>query len=341
MGPVMVRGILTAIALLAAATSAFAQPQWNPPKDVSAESKNGLFRVQAVALSKEERDQFRWEYRWHEKRQGNFVETHRFEVAYPSGTDLEFRLMVSPSGNGFFVDCSTAPALTFFDPSGSPLRRHERKALRFGPGEFKSEDGHSFKLYGLIPLPQGMTTGGDQGLLETGRFFLPLGAPVDDRLKNQALAFLAVPPEGAKVDQSALEKLVRDLDHQEPTVRGQASQQLVGYGGAAERYLSALRPTGAEVQSRISKIRKDILIDQLGYPNPERNVRLLAALLLYPDAEVAEAASRRLKAVLPEAVKPAIGRDCSSNLVRTAGWLQNHAERLIWDQVSGRCLWKD
>jgi hypothetical protein len=342
MRPIILQGALLTIALLGAAAPAFAQPQFIPAKDVSAESKNGLFKVEAVALSKDHHEPFRWECRWHQKREGRFERTHAFEVTYPNGMDLQFRIAVSPSGNGFLLDCSTGPAMTFLDPTGRALRTYQVRTLEFPWGEFQSEDGHTLRLYTHIPLPQGMTTAGDLGLLETGRFFLPLGAPADDGLKKRALAFLAIPAEGTKPNGGTLEALIRDLDHQDPAVREQASRHLVGHGEAAAKHLeSALVSPSAEVRSRVSRIREDILMNQLGYAAPERNVRLLAALLLYPDGEVATAASRRLRSMLPEAAVIAMGRDCSSDLIRAANWLQKRAEQLVWDPALGRCLWKE
>src|SRR6187431_2208748 len=102
----ILRSAVSTIVFLSAAASACAQPQFNPPKDVSAESKNGLFKVEAVALSKGHQEPFRWECRWHRKRDGRFERTHSFEVVYPNGSDLQFRMAVSPSGNGLLMDCS-------------------------------------------------------------------------------------------------------------------------------------------------------------------------------------------------------------------------------------------
>lgn len=342
MSPIILRGAILSISFLCAALPAFAQPQFEPAKDTFAESRNGLFRVEAVALSKGHEEPFRWECRWHEKRADRFERTHSFEAVYPNGMDLQFRIAVSPSGNGFLLDCSTDPSLTFFDPTGRILRKCERKKLVFPWGKFRSEDGYSLRLYTSIPLPQGVTTGGECGELETGRLFLPLGSQADDGLKKRALAFLAIPAEGAKVDRDLLEALVRDLDHQDPAVREKAAQGLVGHGDVAVKLLeTALTSPSAEVRARASRIREDILINQFGYATPERNVRLLAALLLYPDAEVATAASRSLKAILPEPAVMALRNNCSSDLIRAADWLQKHAELLVWDPASSRLLWRE
>src|SRR5438552_9900718 len=141
MSPIILRGALFTISFLCAALPAFAQPQFNRAKDVSAESKNGLFKVEAVALSKGHEEPFRWDCQWHEKRDGRFERTRSFEAIYPNGMDLQFRIAVSPSGNGFLLDCSTNPTLTFFDPTGRALRKYERKKLVFPWGKFQTEDG--------------------------------------------------------------------------------------------------------------------------------------------------------------------------------------------------------
>lgn len=342
MSATLLRGGCFVLVLLGVATQAFAQPQWIPAEDTSAESKNGLFKVEAIALSKDHNEPFRWECRWQRKRDGRFERTSSFEVAYPSGMDMQFRLAVSPSGNGFLLDCSTAPAMTFFDPTGRALRKYERGKLSFSWRGFQTEEGHTLRLYTFIPLPQGMTTGGGHGPLETGRFFLPLGAPADEALKKQTMDFLAVPAQGNKADPAVLDVLIRDLDHSEPAVRERVSRRLVDLGGAASKPLeAALASTSAEVRLRAARIREDILTHQMGYENPERNLRLLGALLLYPDAEVAAAASRRLKSLLPEAAATEMRTYSSADLVRSSDWLQKHAEQLPWDAASGRLLWKE
>lgn len=248
---------------------------------------------------------------------------------------------MSPSGNGFLLDCSTAPAITFFDPTGRALRTYERGKLLFPHGVFRGDDGHSLRLCSYIPLPQGMTTAGDLGELETGRFFLPMGSPTDDDTRKRVLRLLVIPAGGAKVDGDVLDSLILNLGHQDPAVRDKAAQALVLYGSVAFKYLEAsLSSPIAEIRLRASKIRDDILTDHAGYATPERNVRLLAALLVYPDAEVATVASQRLKAILPEAAVVAI-RNYSSKLARTADWLEEHAEQLVWDSTSAHYLWKE
>ena len=96
------------------------------------------------------------------------------------------------------------------------------------------------------------------------------------------------------------------------------------------------------VQERISHIVETIRINQWGYWHPERDIRLLAALLLYPKANVATAASERLTQLLPESAVVQMDRECHAKGMKDVSiWLQQHADWLTWDPAEGRYRWEE
>lgn len=324
-----------AVLTVLASTSAASAQCCIGAQDVSATSKNGMFRVEALSLTGtglQQHGPYRYRFRWSDKVDGEFAVRAEFEVGYDTKAHFNMALYVSPAGNGFLVDTGIAPEIVFYHRSGQVLRTYERELmLRW----FESPDdtGHFLALWDPTPVP---APGGQRAIDHSrgGELFLPVAKPVAGDLE-QALLECLTPP---RDDAEAVAKLIAGLASEEAAAAESAMRELEQKGGAAVDALEqAAAGTVATVGARAQRVLGQILVQQWGCARPWRDVAFISALLLYPSARVATAAIRRLDAVLSAEILKDLP---SRNLRFTADWLQTHADRLAWDAAASVYRWR-
>jgi len=269
----------------------------------SAVSKNGRFKVEAIALVPGSHGPSPFRYRWSERRPGGgYGEISSFEVTYASTAHFHMRLFVSPTGNGFLVQSSIATSdLIFYTPSGEKL--YTVDSVVTGSERVVSADGATLELTDLKDL-------GPAKPAAVWKLFLPLGRGTG------GAAELLKPPKPAE-----LEPHVSKLDDDDPRVREKAVDAIVAMGSAAGEAIEKEigRAGSAEARGRMMHILKKIQLKTRGHAHPHRNLLLLAAALSHPDEAIAAVARERLRAVLPREATP------------DAAWVESHLDRLRWD----------
>lgn len=200
----------------------------------------------------------------------------------------------------------------------------------YGP---EDETGHFLTLWDPepVPAPGGMRA---SNYSRRGELFLPAAQPVAADLEQRLLACLTPPRD----DSEAIANLIAGLGSEDQAAAGSAMRELRQRGGAAVDALEqAAAGTAAGVRARAKQVLGEILVQQWGCERPWRDVGFLSALLLYPSARVATAASKRLDAVLSAEVLKDLP---SYDLRHTADWLQTRAVRLGWDAAAGVYRWR-
>jgi hypothetical protein len=294
----------TVLILLAMAAPAMAQCCLGA-QNGKAVSKNGRYKVEATSMTgtgPRFHGPYQFKYTWSELDDtGKFQETHSFEVKYESTNHFRMGVLVSPTGNGFWVETSIAErSLVFYSKTGKKLRGYDLQS------PVLSEDG----LY----LVDGET-----------KLFVPFGAPVGEVLDRQLKELLQWSPDQG--DKEAIAKAVKDLDEDDAAVREKASQTILTAGLSA----AALEKLIGEAPSVESKDRATRLLEEIRYGKAAghdvwRDLTLLGALLFYPNAEVAALARGRLEKLLPAEGRPAF------DPAAWREWIESNRGKLRWDE---------
>jgi hypothetical protein len=130
------------------------------------------------------------------------------------------------------------------------------------------------------------------------RFFLPTGTPAPDDFAARLPAYLRQTRDGFERDAKAVEKLLPDLDADDPDAREAAMRAIVEKGSAAIRPLEGSKsPYAKKLLERLApwKSIEDAAV--------RRDLALLEALRSHPKDDVKAAAKERLEKILPEGVK--------------------------------------
>ena len=304
-------------------------------QDVGATSENGLFRVEAVSLTgtgPQHHGPYHYEFRWLDRVNGEFTVNAKFEVRYATTHHFSMNLYVSPAGNGFLVDTPISPEIVFYHRSGQVLRAYKRTELMLGWYGAQDDTGHFLTLWDPTPVPVLGCPGSNYS--RRGEIFLPTAEPVTAALEQRLIDCLAPPRD----DSEAVAKLIAGLGSEDQVVAESAMRELAQKGGAAVDALEqAAANATATVRARSRQVLAKIMVQQWGCVRPWRDVGFLGALLLYPSANVATAATKRLEAVLSaEVLEDLPGYD----LQHTAEWLQTHAARLTWDTAASLYRWQ-
>lgn len=305
-------------------------------QDVIATARNGMVRVEAISLTEKgpsHHGPYRYSLRWSEKIGAAFHETHRFEVRYDTREHFSMDIYISPAGNGFLLDASISPKIVFHDPTGRVIRRWKRTELMVGWYDPLDETGHFLMLWDPEPVK---SLRGQSGLnyARNGELFLPASERVGPELEARLLTLVVPPPRSSE----GLEADIGHLRHRDVAVRERAAERLRAAGAAAvdllERFARDEDVDGREVARGLLD---ELVIRQCGVERPWRDVGFLSALLLYPSARVARAATARLSAILSDEVL----HECPSrNLRGTAEWFQEHLRQIVWSPEHMRYLWE-
>ena len=309
-------------------------------QDVSVTSKNGVFRVDAVSLTgtgPQHHGPYRYQFRWSDKVNGDFKPSATFEVGYATTDHFGMALYVSPAGNGFLVVTSISPEIVFYHRTGQVLRLYKRSELMLGWYGPADDTGHFLTLWDPTPVPgldsrRGITS---LNYSRRGEIFLPAAQPVAADLELRLIECLTPPQDDSK----AVAKLIAGLGSEDNASSELVMQELRKKGGAAVDALEqAAKDASATVRTRAEKVLGEILVQQWGCARPWRDTYFLSALLLYPSASVATAATKRLQAVLATEILEELP---SYDLCHMAEWLQTHADQLDWNATAGIYHWKD
>jgi hypothetical protein len=281
-------------------------------ESVSAVSKNGRFRVDALALVPHSHGPYPYRYTWSERGpDGRYGESSSFQVTYDSTGHFNMRLFVSPTGNGFLVESSLSkPGLVFFAPSGEKLYTVETvdRSVRLSSDGPLSEDGASLRL---IEWKSGAP--GQPGAV--WRLFLPMGR------ETAGVKELLRPPKTAD-----LKPHLSGLEDDDPEVREKAAEAIRAMGPPVMEALTREigRAGSVDARGRMEEILARIRLKTKDHPHPHRNLLLLASALSHPDEAIATVARERLRAILPRGatLEPA--------------WVEKHLDRLSWDEEEKR-----
>jgi len=307
-------------------------------QNVISTSKNGVFRVEAVSLTgtgPQRHGPYRYQFRWSDMIHGEFTPSATFEVGYATTNHFNMALYVSPAGNGFLVDTNISPEIVFYHRSGQVLRVYKRSDLMLGECGPADDTGHFLTLWDPTPVPVlGCRRVRAFNYSRRGELFLPAAQPVTADLEQRLVGCLTPP----KDDSMAVAKLIAGLRSEDNAFAELAMQDLRQKGGAAVDALEQMaRDSSAPVRARAEKVLGEILVQQCGCPRPWSDPCFLSALLLYPSASVATAATKRLEAVLSEEILEDLPL---YDLSHMAEWLQTHADRFVWDAAAGIYHWK-
>lgn len=327
--------ILTVLGLTGAASAQCCLGAQN----VVSTSKNGVFRVEAVSLTgtgSQHHGPYRYQFRWSDKVNGEFTPSVTFEVGYATTAHFNMALYVSPAGNGFLVETNISPEIVFYHRSGQILRVYKRSDLMLGRCGPADDTGHFLTLWDPTPVPAlGCRRVRGANYSRRGELFLPAAQPVTADLEKRLVECLTPPQDDSK----AVAKLIAGLGTEDNAFAELTMQELRMKCGAAVDALEQMATdSSTPVRARAEKVLGEILVQQCGCARPWRDPCFISALLLYPSAGVAIAATKRLEAVLSEEILEALPL---YDLSHTAEWLQTHADRFDWDAVTGIYRWKD
>lgn len=325
------------LAAILASSPAFAQC-CRGAQNAEALSKNSLYKVEAVSLTGTgfaKHGPYHYRFKWSEKNSRGFEEKSSFEVKSDSTAHFSVGIWISPAGNGFLLDLSPAPKITFHGTTGHPIRSYTRKELRVAWRD-RDDDPLFLKLWDPEPVPvPGMP--GASNYVEGGALFLPFGAPVSDALESRILTLLN--PDSK--DRKAVEDLLETLETVDPEIREKMTEELIRKGTAGLDLIEKAAASGsADVRDRASYVLLQLQSRTAGFRDPRNNVRLMAALLRYPSAKVATIASERLTALLPKAaLERARTETKSAQFQETTDWILSHAPELRWDAATSKYVW--
>jgi hypothetical protein len=148
------------------------------------------------------------------------------------------------------------------------------------------------------------------------RFFLPAGVVLSEAFERQRAEALTKAPEGG------IEKLIQDLDSDDPKIRDAAVRGLVEKRLSSIDLLenAAAKASSAEVRDRAAAVLKALYPWRgLGGSRLLRDLKLLVLFLSFSEP-VAKAARARLTRILPSGA--------SSDL---AAWIRRNESRLEWN----------
>lgn len=299
-------------------------------QDVSAESKNGLFKVEAKSTTGTGPDHhgpYDYKFAWFEKDWGgNFVEKNSFEVHYETNNHFNMRVAIPPTGGGFLVDTGISKEVVFYGTSGERERVYDRMELMIKWGESLEESGFYLMLLNSQPKKLGPNA---FSYTQDGVLFLPLGVRAKEPLDSQILRFLAMNEEKLDSAWKNLSEWVEKLNDEDPDARDEAYKNL---SDNAFLVVGKVQQLSAKSPSEEVKRRLDALVSEnagwlgLGGDRMIYNLVLMLGLLEYPNPKVTDAArSRILDIVSAQHIK-------NYSTEETRKWLQRNISAMKWNE---------